>query len=259
MFENSSNNNSSNQAVDDIFAETDKTTGNNSSFDQSGIVTRKVGLSSGELSSNLESEEKEETKNKKGFLITVVIMGVIVVGLLAFLAYNKFINPKNLIAQPSVQPTSSDSSAENYLATTSDDNFVDYSALVDGENPDSLLGNDLLNPEEVFTTPVTSGAIDSDGDGLSDEQELIYGTNINLIDSDNDGLTDYEEIMIYGTDPLNPDTDGDGLTDYEEVMIYGTDPLNPDTDGDGYLDGEEVRSGYNPLGEGLLPGNQNRQ
>lgn len=71
------------------------------------------------------------------------------------------------------------------------------------------------------------------------------------LDSDGDGLTDLEE-QIFGTDPGNPDTDGDGLTDYEEIFIWETDPLNPDTDGDGYDDGLEVQHGYNPLGPGLL-------
>jgi hypothetical protein len=73
------------------------------------------------------------------------------------------------------------------------------------------------------------------------------------IDSDNDGLTDNEEA-ISGTSPNNPDTDGDGLTDREEVNVYKTNPLKPDTDGDGYLDGAEVKAGYNPNGPGkLLP------
>uniref|UniRef100_UPI003D64899D T9SS type B sorting domain-containing protein n=1 Tax=Flagellimonas beolgyonensis TaxID=864064 RepID=UPI003D64899D len=38
------------------------------------------------------------------------------------------------------------------------------------------------------------------------------------VDSDNDGLTDDEENIL-GTSPTNPDTDGDGLTDGEEVLV----------------------------------------
>lgn len=67
------------------------------------------------------------------------------------------------------------------------------------------------------------------------------------LDSDGDGLSDDDEINIYGTDPFNPDTDGDGLTDGQEVLIHGTDPLNPDTDGDGFNDFREVFMVTDPL------------
>ena len=66
-------------------------------------------------------------------------------------------------------------------------------------------------------------------------------------DSDGDGLSDYDEIYVYGTDPLNPDTDGDGLSDYDEIFVYGTDPLNKDTSGNGFTDGQEVEMGTNPI------------
>lgn len=65
-------------------------------------------------------------------------------------------------------------------------------------------------------------------------------------DSDGDGLTDEDEVAL-GTDPNNPDTDGDGLLDGEEVLTYKTDPKNPDTDFGGVKDGIEVRNGANPL------------
>jgi hypothetical protein len=70
------------------------------------------------------------------------------------------------------------------------------------------------------------------------------------IDTDNDGLTDEDEIK-FGTNPELADTDGDGLSDQEEVK-YKTNPLDNDSDGDGYLDGDEVKNGYNPVGEGKL-------
>lgn len=73
----------------------------------------------------------------------------------------------------------------------------------------------------------------------------------NPVDSDADGLTNDEE-KIHGTDPLNPDSDNDGLGDNEEINVYGTDPLNPDTDNNGLTDGDEVKRGLNPRGPGLL-------
>jgi hypothetical protein len=45
------------------------------------------------------------------------------------------------------------------------------------------------------------------------------------LDSDGDGLSDEEEAAL-GTDPDDPDTDGDGFSDGEEVDA-GTDPLDP--------------------------------
>lgn len=93
------------------------------------------------------------------------------------------------------------------------------------------------------------GPLDSDGDGLSDDEEInIYGTDPYNPDTDGDGLTDYEEVKIYGTDPLNPDSDYDGLKDGEEVKVYNTDPLNWDTDNGGVSDGHEVLvDGTDPL------------
>ena len=97
---------------------------------------------------------------------------------------------------------------------------------------------------------------DTDGDGYNDGKEVKAGYNPigkGRIDTDKDGIIDDIELKM-GTDPNNPDTDNDGLSDGDEINIYKTDPLNKDTDGDGYKDGEEVKAGYNPKGEGRLPG-----
>jgi thiol-disulfide isomerase/thioredoxin len=75
---------------------------------------------------------------------------------------------------------------------------------------------------------------DDDGD-VSDEP----------VDSDGDGLTDEEELAL-GLDPQLADTDGDGLDDKSEIDD-GLDALSVDTDGDGYLDGDEVAEGSDPL------------
>lgn len=76
---------------------------------------------------------------------------------------------------------------------------------------------------------------DSDGDGLTDNEESVLGTDPQNPDTDGDGLGDGEEVAL-GTDPLSFDTDGDGLSDSDEGLV-GADPLNPDSDGDLLLDG----------------------
>jgi 6-phosphogluconolactonase (cycloisomerase 2 family) len=96
-----------------------------------------------------------------------------------------------------------------------------------------------------ITDPGVAGQ-DPDHDGLTNLEEYQHGTDPNNSDTDGDGLSDGDEVHKYHTDPLNPDTDGDGLSDGEEVRL-GTDPLNPDTDGDGIPDGIEVKLGLNPL------------
>jgi YD repeat-containing protein len=54
---------------------------------------------------------------------------------------------------------------------------------------------------------------------------VVNSSNASSVDSDGDGLSDIQEILI-GTDPFNPDTDGDGFSDGVEVAS-GSDPLDP--------------------------------
>lgn len=87
---------------------------------------------------------------------------------------------------------------------------------------------------------VVDGPLDSDADGLTDEDEARYGTDPLDPDTDKDGLKDGEEVHTYKTDPLNPDTDWDGLKDGAEVKKHETNPLLRDTDNGGVADGHEV-------------------
>ena len=80
---------------------------------------------------------------------------------------------------------------------------------------------------------------DSDDDSLNDEEEIELGTDPNNSDTDGDGLTDGEEVLVNKTNPLIKDTDSDGLDDAYEVYISDTNPLKTDTDGNGVLDGDE--------------------
>ena len=81
---------------------------------------------------------------------------------------------------------------------------------------------------------------DTDGDGLTDPDELTFGTDPWVPDTDRDLVPDSEEVKRL------KDTDNDGLPDVVEVSSqYGngpTDPEDADTDGDGLLDGQEDRN-----------------
>lgn len=109
--------------------------------------------------------------------------------------------------------------------------------------PDAL----LTETAPPTGAPAPSAERDTDGDGLTDEQEIAAGTDLTLADTDNDSYTDKQELDA-GFDPRGPgllDSDKDGLADRDEEKL-GTDARNADTDGDGYLDGQEVKNCYNP-------------
>jgi len=78
-----------------------------------------------------------------------------------------------------------------------------------------------LNPNDP-----TDALADPDHDGLTNLQEFLLGTDPHNPDTDGDGLSDGDEVNIYHTNPLVADTDGDGIPDGVEIAT-GTDPLNP--------------------------------
>jgi hypothetical protein len=105
---------------------------------------------------------------------------------------------------------------------------------------------------------------DSDGDGLTDDEEATLGTDPLNPDTDGDGVGDGIEARLAASgsefDPLVPGTfkacanitdltvdhDLDGLNDCEEAVLR-TDPYLVDSDRDGIPDLVEVRLGSNPL------------
>ncbi|MEJ6700343.1 MAG: M60 family peptidase N-terminal accessory domain-containing protein [Akkermansiaceae bacterium] len=113
--------------------------------------------------------------------------------------------------------------------------------------------------ELAHTSPSSNTSLapdnDEEGDGLTNLEEYLAGTNPTLADSDGDTLNDGDEVAGAGvrpaTDPTEADTDGDGLSDgiesntgtYVNAADTGTDPTNTDTDSDALSDGVETGTG----------------
>ena len=129
----------------------------------------------------------------------------------------------------------------------------DTPAVVDQNGDTTSNGQTIPEPIPGEPEPIDPGVADPDEPGPeSDATDPVNDPEPDtFMDTDGDGLTDEEEMDL-GTDPKSADTDNDGLTDFDEVRIYQTDPTMPDTDGDGFLDGQEVAGGYNPNGPGKL-------
>ena len=103
--------------------------------------------------------------------------------------------------------------ADNLSWIYLDDTLVGFQGtdLSQNDYPVTLSGNHTLT------------FIIFDGGGLAGGKfRLETNTGIVFPDTDDDGLTDPEEVL-YGTDPNNPDSDGDGVSDGDEVAA-GTDP-----------------------------------
>lgn len=177
---------------------------------------------------------------------------------------------------------------EDFL--TADDIYVyDY----EDDNP-ALHRTSYDDPDSGESEDSSGTSIDTDGDGITDDDEATLGTDSNDRDSDNDGYSDGFEITD-GTDPMDSDTDDDGvmdggdrcadtsprnandtvdstgcslsqldsdsddLDDYSETYTYGTNPNLADSDVDGLNDGEEISLSTDPLdsdsdGDGVLDG-----
>jgi hypothetical protein len=101
-------------------------------------------------------------------------------------------------------------------------------------------------------TPHSGPAIDTDGDGVPDSEELRGWTvtislsnntivergvtsDPTLADTDGDGILDRVELA-WRSDPRDADTDDDELTDEEELNDRRGDPTKQDTDNDGLTD-----------------------
>ncbi|MFW6141178.1 MAG: PKD domain-containing protein [Candidatus Saliniplasma sp.] len=141
--------------------------------------------------------------------------------------------------------------------TMPDDVGEHFYASFDILEDTGFVGSDLVDNDE-WTLTVEDGG---NGDGYVEYVELnvVMWTDPSSVDSNGDGLSDKEQLRRgeYGwlTDPWNEDTAGSGVSDYKEIKGWSwteegeivqdddgfrTNPMVKDTDGDGVQDGQDI-------------------
>jgi len=151
-------------------------------------------------------------------------------------------------------------------------NFLDFNI---GQTRRSYVLKEFIasNMSAPADSPDDAGSGDSDGDGLTDAEELALGTDPNNPDTDGDGFSDGVEVHFAklganfnplgfmlpdggGLDPGCPpalrgvDSDCDGLTDCDEQII-GSNSTLIDSDNDGVPDSIEWQLGTQPSSQDL--------
>ncbi len=141
-------------------------------------------------------------------------------------------------------PTVTDISLTEATQCSNQDTDTDGDGVPDGA--DQCPGFDDLADVDGDTIP--DGCDDSDGDGLTDHEEInTYRTDWNSTDTDGDALSDGDEVNTHNTNPNRIDTDSDGLPDFVELNISLTNAIIADTDGDRVFDGFERFYDTDPL------------
>lgn len=146
----------------------------------------------------------------------IMIVGLLVMGAAVYLVYAFLINPKkvetpNPIQRPVTPAPATDKKEdvkkpEEKSATTtpkvnpSANNSVPSSTTPVVAKP--ATSTPAVSPAATSTAPVATSTpdigggatLDTDQDGLSDAEEVLYGTNSALADSDGDGYSDKAEV-----------------------------------------------------------------
>jgi cytoskeletal protein RodZ len=171
-----------------------------------------------------------DKKNKHQTVGIIIIgLGIIFVGALVYLSYRFIIKPAAQAPTPAAPVVSSTSTVVEKPTPLASTSSTSTTAIVEIEpsvidlinNPDVIESSSTASTTASTTieeVPVieTPPLLDTDSDGLSDDEELALGTNASLPDSDGDGYGDLSELGS-GYNPTGSDklTTSAFLTKYQ--------------------------------------------
>lgn len=158
-------------------------------------------------------------------LLSVFLLAVLGgVGFGAWYFYDKFKNP-NKVNNTATKPVSSSASVNSVKESADQTTNIQIPTEAPAVSSSTVSSTEVsasMNNDKILF----GESVDTDRDGLDDVREKQVGTDPRNPDTDGDGLSDGDEVIIWKTNPLNPDTDGDGYTDGSEVF-HGYNPLGP--------------------------------
>lgn len=158
---------------------------------------------------NTPSKHPQSHEKAKSTGLIIIGSGIVVVGVIFFLAYRFLILPAMEGSNQVATPTPVATPVVNEVVTPID--LVVLETPVVETVPTST--EEVI--EEIVEPIIMPVQADADGDGLSDAAELYLGTNPQLADSDGDGYDDLSEILS-GYDPTGPGK----LTENRKLALY---------------------------------------
>ena len=221
-----------NLPVDDMFASTDKT-GDDVAPAQVeiqtppnaldvGLLKKKDATTTAPIAPVTGATMYEMKQPILGKILLFIFLALVLggIGFGGWYFYNKLKNGSVAVTVKTVQTPVSQTVTQPIVAPVIDNSIVvvpPVSTTVSSSEVTASMNNDKI---------LFGESIDSDKDGLDDVREKQLGTDPHNPDTDGDGLSDGDEVIIWKTNPLNPDTDGDGYSDGSEVF-HGYNPLGP--------------------------------
>lgn len=167
----------------------------------------------------------ENSGGTKKIGIFIIVFGIVVVIAIVYFVFSyvfknsepkdKMVETKNTedniidnsnIKNTSTENQTSETNQEINTSTTSTEDIV-----VPEETSSTTSSTTSENTEEKFLL-----AVDSDKDGLSDDEEFVLGTKYSESDSDSDSFNDFTEVMnLYNPTGSGPISDNVNITKYE--------------------------------------------